>query len=94
MAKLRFVHEFDDKGPEGSMSVDTDAAAPAKVRLEVDAEGGVSIRANGEGWLHLARIAAELGLGTYETGYHFHKDGEFQWSTGAPEFTFERDDTL
>ncbi len=94
MARLRFVHEFTDESAEGSLSINTDAEAPAKVRMEVDAEGGFLIRANSEGWLHLARVSAELGLGRFESGYHFHKDAEYQWSTGAPEFTFERDDSL
>jgi hypothetical protein len=94
MPTLRFVHEFEDTSLDGSLSIDTDVAPPAKIRMEVDAEGGVWIRANRDGWLHLARVASELGLGTYESGYHFHKDGDFSMSMGAPEFTFSRDDTL
>lgn len=89
-----FKHEFNDESDGGSLSFDTDAMPPARIKLEVDADGDVWIRANPEGWLHLARICAELGMGNYEHGYHFHKDQDFQWSTGAPEFTFMVDKEL
>ena len=91
---LIFTHEFEDESADGSLSIHTDAAPPAKIKLEVDAEGSVWIRANSEGWLHLARVCAELGSGAYEHGYHFHKDQDFQWSNGAPEFTFMVDKEL
>ena len=91
---VKFTHEFEDDSSGGSLSIETDARPPAKIKLEVDAEGGVWVRANSEGWLHLARICAELGLGRYEHGYHFHMDEDFQWSTGAPEFTFMVDKEL
>lgn len=94
MTLLRFTHEFEDGSTDGMLSMDTDASSPAKIHMTVDAEGGFWMSANSEGWLHIARVAAELGLGKYEDGYHFHKDEEFSWSTGAPEFSFERNDSL
>ena len=85
---LKFTHEFDDMSADGMLSIETDALPPAKIKLEVDAEGGFWLTANRDGFLHLARIFAELGLGNYENGFHFHTDENFEWSTGAPEFTF------
>jgi hypothetical protein len=94
MTLLRFAHEFEDGSPDGMLSIDTDASLPAKIRMSVDAGGGFWMSANREGWLHIARVAAELGLGKFENGYHFHKDESFSWSTGGPEFSFERSDAL
>lgn len=94
MTLLRFTHEFEDGSADGSLSIDTDASPPAKIQMSFDADGGFWMSANREGWLHLAKVAAELGLGKYEDGYHFHKNEKFSWSTGAPEFSFERNDAL
>jgi hypothetical protein len=85
---LKFNHEFDDLSADGMLFTETDLVPPAKVKLEVDEEGGFWLTANREGFIHLARIFAELGLGNYENGYHFHLDENFEFSTGAPEFTF------
>ncbi|MBI3713951.1 MAG: hypothetical protein HY253_13460 [Burkholderiales bacterium] len=94
MTQLLFSHEFEDRSTEGMLSIDTDATSSAKIRMTIDTEAGFWMSANREGWLHLARVAAELGLGKYDEGYHFHKDENFTWSTGSPEFTFERNDAL
>lgn len=94
MTRHHFTHEFEDGSADGMLSIDTDTSPPAKIKMTVDAEGGFWMSANREGWLHLARVAAELGLGKYEDGYHFHKDEHFSWGTGAPEFSFERNDLL
>lgn len=83
-----FTHSFEDCSFEGTLSLDTDAVLPAKVRLSVTPDGNFWLVANREGMLHLARVFAELGMGEYENGHHFHKDEQFQWSTGAPEFSF------
>jgi hypothetical protein len=34
-------------------------------------------------------VFAELGLGDYEDGYHFHKSQEFKPSGGPPELSIE-----
>jgi hypothetical protein len=88
MEKKKFIHEFDDCSQDGSLSFDTDAPPGAEIKMEIDEEGGFWLQANAQGWLHLAKVCAELGAGNYEDGYHLHKDTDFQWSTGAPEFTF------
>ena len=88
MMKKLFTHEFVDGSQESGLSIDTDAAPPARIKMKVDKEGGFWLTANSDGWLHLAKVCAELGMGSYEDGYHFHKDENFEWSTGAPEFTF------
>lgn len=70
------------------ISFETDVQPPAKISMTIDNEGGFWLTANKDGWQHLARICAELGTANYEDGYHFHVDENFQFSTGAPEFTF------
>jgi len=87
--KKTFTYEFEDLSEDGMLSIETDAQPPVKIKLEIDEEGGFWLGANRDGWLHLAKICAELGLGNYPDGYHFHKDENFSWSTGSPEFTFE-----
>jgi len=94
MIKKRFVHEFQDHSSEGSLSFIDECEPPARIKLEIDAKGNFWFSANREGWLHFAKIAAELGLGDYEDGYHFHMDENFRLSGGSPEFSFEVDNSL
>ena len=89
-----FTYEFDDLSEDGMLSIETDVQLPAKIKLEIDEEGGFWLSANRHGWLHLAKVCAELGLGNYPNGYHFHPDKNFAWSTGPPEFTFEVNNEL
>ena len=75
-----FIHEFVDSAEDGALSFDTDVSGPQKIEFEVDQSGNVWLSANQAGWLHLAKICAELGLGSYEPGYHFHKTKNFDAS--------------
>jgi hypothetical protein len=53
--------------------VDLDAPQGARIQIDVD-NGNVWLSANRSGWLHLARICAEMGLQTgFNPGYHFHR---------------------
>lgn len=81
MITKRFVHEFVDHSSEGSLSFIDECPPSARIKLEIDDEGSFWFSANHAGWLHFAKIAAELGLGDYEDGFHFHKDENFRWST-------------
>jgi hypothetical protein len=83
-----FSHTFEDLSDDGMLSIDTAAALPAKVRAEVDEHGNVWLIANREGWLHLAKVCTELGLGSYEDGYHFHQDSHFGDGESKPEISF------
>ena len=87
-----FIHEFQDESQDGCTSINTDAQLPAKIKLEVEDDGNFWLTANREGWLHLARVCAEMGLGDFKSGYHFHKNSTFQSSEAAPEYSFLRDD--
>jgi len=86
--KRKFTHEFEDCSQEGSLSFDSDPSPPVKIQMKVEEDGDFWVTANREGWLHLARICAELGLGDYEDGYHFHVDKNFAASLKPPEFSF------
>ena len=92
--KKTFTYEFEDLGEEGSLSIDEEPTPSACIKLEIDDEQGFWLQANRAGWLHLAKICAELGLGSYEDGYHFHVDETFSWSSGPPEFTLMVNDKL
>ena len=89
--KKKFVYEFDDASGGRSLSFNMDVVSPARIQLRLDSKEGFSFIANSEGWLHMARICAEMGLGDFETGFHFHLDASFDTSPGPPEFTFVRD---
>lgn len=91
-----FTHKFEDcsKDGGGSLSIDHDVALPARIQMSMDSAAGFTLRANAGGWLHLARVCAEMGLGEYKSGFHIHVDEQFQDSTTPPEFTFVRDDSL
>ena len=91
MTKQReFVHSFEDKSDKGTLSLEVSPPTPAEIEFKVEKDGNIWVSANRAGWLHFARIAAELGLASYEPGYHFHIDRQFRRSSGAgPEVTFE-----
>ena len=91
--KLQFIHQFKDQSADGCLSIDTDTSGNQRVQVEVDEQGSVWLAANRDGWLHLARICAELGLGSYESGYHFHKTWNFKTSDGSgPEISLGVDE--
>lgn len=91
MATLHeFVHRFEDMSQDGVLSVDLDPPEAAVIRIDQESGGNVWFSANSKGWQHLARICAELGAGTYEAGYHFHRDSQFADSDGnGLEISFE-----
>jgi hypothetical protein len=73
-----FTHEFDDDPPHGDFDVDLDPPAGASIRFDV-VDGEVWVSANGAGWLHLAKICAEMGLHSgFSPGYHFHRTRDWQ----------------
>jgi len=83
-----FVHRFEDHSETGELSIETDVAGAEQIQVEVSEGGKIWLSANRAGWLHLARICAELGLAAYEPGYHFHKTFDFKESDGSgPEIT-------
>jgi hypothetical protein len=72
------------------MFTETDATGKQAIRVNVEENGNVWLSANREGWLHLARICAELGTRDFEPLYHFHMTFDFQGSDGSgQEITFE-----
>jgi hypothetical protein len=91
--KHRFVHEFEDDPPHGDFEVDLDPPPGARVQFRLDGSD-IWLSANRPGWLHLARICAEMGLHTESTnGYHFHRG--YDWKpSGEPghEVSFELSD--
>ena len=86
----KFVHEFEDDPPRGDFEVELDPPAGAKVRFDLDGQG-IWLSANRAGWLHLARICAEMGLHSdSRPGYHFHRTRDWSDSLGEDhEVTFE-----
>jgi hypothetical protein len=88
--KHRFIHEFEDAPPLGDFDVDIDLPPGARLRIDVD-QNGIWVSGDRAGWLHLARIAAEMGMQSQlENGYHFHRSADWRESrTPVPEVTFE-----
>ena len=88
--RLKFIHEFDLDPANGDLSVETDRGEEQHIKISVEDGQEVWISANKAGWLHLAKICAELGTRDLEAGYHFHKNFDFKWSSGdEPEISFE-----
>ncbi len=79
----KFVHQFDDHSATGELSIETDATGAERIRVELEDGGKVWLSANRAGWLHLARLCAELGMADYELDYHLHKTFDFQASDGT-----------
>ena len=85
-----FKHIFKDLSEDGILSIETNSTNDQKIKIDLEENKKIWISANKEGWLHLARICAELGMGNYEPGYHFHKSFNFQDSSEQePEISFE-----
>jgi hypothetical protein len=69
----RFEHVFDEDEDWTDFSFPLDLPQGASVRFNVG-EDGIWLSANRAGWLHLARVCAEMGLRDgFEPGYHFHR---------------------
>ncbi len=86
----RFVHEFEDDPPLGEFDVELDPPPEARIRFDMDGED-IWLSANRAGWLHLARICAEMGLHSeFQPGYHFHRS--YDWGDSpkpGQEISFE-----
>jgi hypothetical protein len=77
----RFVHEFDDDPPHGDFEVELDPPPGARVRFDLQGER-IWLSADRAGWLHLARICAEMALHSgSRPGYHFHRS--YDWRASA-----------
>ena len=85
----KFVHEFEDD-PRWDFDVDLDPPAGATIKFDLDRED-IWLSCNRAGWLHLARICAEMGLRTrFPPGYHFHRTYNWQdFSERGHEVSFE-----
>lgn len=88
--KHRFTHEFEDDPLLGDFDVELDPPPGATIRFDVNG-AEIWLTANRAGWLHLAKICAEMGLHSgFSAGYHFHRTRDWQGSVEAvPEVSFE-----
>jgi hypothetical protein len=86
----KFVHEFEDDPPLGDFDIDLEAPPDAKIQFDLDA-GNIWVSANRAGWLHLARVCAEMALHSgFGPGYHFHRRRDWADSPAADqEVSFE-----
>lgn len=91
MAEIKeFKYTFQDSSKDGCLSIETEASSDKKIEIDIEEGRKVWISANKAGWLHLARICVELGLGDYEPGFHFHQDLTFHSGEAkGPEISFE-----
>lgn len=71
-----FTHTFNVDDP---LTRTWTADRPDMIRVSVDQDGNVNLHATREGWLHLARFAAEMALDEHAPGDHFHFDP--RWGT-------------
>jgi hypothetical protein len=85
-----FAHDFDDDPARGDFDVDLDTQPGIRIQFSVD-DGDIWLSANSAGWLHLARICAEMGLhSNFRAGYHFHRTLDWKDSPGTQhEVSFE-----
>ena len=56
---LKFEHQFEEDPRWGDLSIATETPVGAKIEFSTGAEG-IWLAANAEGFLHLARLFAEL----------------------------------
>ena len=75
--KHLFVYEFEDDPPLSDLAIDLDPPPGASIKFNLDGKD-IWLSANREGWLHLARICAEMGMQSQsKPGYHFHRS--YDW---------------
>ena len=88
--KHKFVHAFEDDPPLGDFEVGLDAPPGARIAFQLDGRD-IWLSANRAGWLHLARVCAEMGLHTRsQPGYHFHRTYDWKASPSrGKEVSFE-----
>jgi hypothetical protein len=87
---LEFKHAFAEDPPHSDLSVEITAENDEKIAVNIENGKNIWLSANKAGWLHLARICAELGTRELEPGYHFHLTFEFKSSDGkGQEISFE-----
>ncbi|MES2463600.1 MAG: hypothetical protein V4671_23750 [Armatimonadota bacterium] len=91
MDKIReFTHRFEEDTEAPQLSIDVDVTDRQHIHINVEEGGNVWLSANREGWLHLARICAEMGTMDFKPGFHFHMTFDFQGSNGSgQEISFE-----
>ena len=84
-----FSHSFETDPKHSDLSVDLDLPSGATLKFSCN-DGDIWVHGNQAGWLHLARICAELGMRPeLRQGYHFHRTPEWGTSSGSPEISFE-----
>jgi hypothetical protein len=88
--KHQFIHEFEDDPVQGDFDVDLDAPTGASIQFNLDGQD-IWLSANRKGWIHLARICAEMAMHTKsKPGYHFHRSYDWKDGLGSGcEVTFE-----
>ncbi len=84
---MRFVHEWNPDVVEGNALADRPPAG-ARIQMSIDPEQGFWLEANRAGYEYLARFFAEIAGSEEQAGWHTHRTADFDFSTGAPEFTF------
>ena len=85
-----FIHRFEEDTEVAMLSLNVDANDNQRIHIDVEESGNVWLSANREGWLHLARICAEMGMMDFKPWYHFHMTFDFQGSDGSgQEISFE-----
>ena len=76
---LKFIHEFEEDPALSDLSVEVTPPNGAVVGVRVDGNA-VLLYANSSGFMHLAKIFAELGVRNLEDEYHFHVGPNFEAS--------------
>ena len=91
--KHHFEHEFEDDPPLGDFDIELDAPEGARIQFDLNGRA-IWVSANRAGWLHLARICAEMALHSQnKPGYHFHRMYDWKDSLGPEhEVSFELSD--
>jgi hypothetical protein len=85
-----FAHGFEDDPPRSDFDLDLDAPDGVRIKCDVN-DGEIWLSANRAGWLHLAKICAEMALHSqFKPGYHFHRTSDWKDSEGPKhEVSFE-----
>ena len=88
--KHQFVHQFEDDPFLSDFEIDLDPPSAGRIRFEVDGKD-IWLSANRVGWLHLARVCAEMGLHSkFKPGYHIHRSFDLSDSSAPLQrVTFE-----